>query len=241
VPLQVEHIVPRSRGGSDRLSNLTLACQRCNQAKGEQDIRTFLQEKPGLLEQILAQARVPLSDAAAVNSIRWVLLERLKKFGLPVERGSGGRTKFNRTTRGLPKAHWIDAACVGASTPEPLRVKQVKPLLIRAIGHGNRQMCQTDKYGFPKWHRTRRKQYFGFRTGDVVRAVVPHGKHAGTHIGRITIRSRPSFQLSAFEVHPRYLHILQKADGYEYMRNGKTVELASRLTPTHLKRLLANR
>jgi hypothetical protein len=29
----VEHIVPRSRGGSDDMSNLALACQRCNNAK----------------------------------------------------------------------------------------------------------------------------------------------------------------------------------------------------------------
>jgi 5-methylcytosine-specific restriction endonuclease McrA len=227
VPLQVEHIVPRAHGGSDRPSNLTLACQRCNQAKGEQDIRAFLRKKPDLLEQILAQVRVPLKDAAAVNSIRWSLFERLKAFGLPVETGSGGRTKFNRTTRGLPKAHWIDAACVGASTPALLKAEQVKPLLIKAIGHGNRQMCQTDKNGFPKRHRTRTKQSFGFRTGDVVRAIVPHGKHSGTHVGRLTIRSRPLFQLNAFEVHPRYLQILQKQDGYEYVINGKAVELSS--------------
>jgi hypothetical protein len=29
----VEHVVPRSRGGSDDLSNLALSCQRCNNAK----------------------------------------------------------------------------------------------------------------------------------------------------------------------------------------------------------------
>jgi 5-methylcytosine-specific restriction endonuclease McrA len=217
VPLQVEHIVPRSHGGSNRPNNLTLACHRCNQAKGEQDIRTFLQKKTDLLEHILAQMKIPLKDAAAVNSIRWALFERLKAFSLPVETGSGGRTKSNRTARGLPRVHWIDAACVGASTPAHLKTGEVKPLLIKARGHGNRQMCQTDKNGFPKRHRSRTKQYFGFRTGDVVRAVVPEGKHAGTHVGRITIRSRPLFQLNAFEVHPRYLQILQKEDGYEYV------------------------
>ncbi|MEV4383478.1 RNA-guided endonuclease IscB, partial [Streptosporangium sp. NPDC049644] len=31
VPLNLDHIHPRSRGGSDRISNLTLACIRCNQ------------------------------------------------------------------------------------------------------------------------------------------------------------------------------------------------------------------
>jgi 5-methylcytosine-specific restriction endonuclease McrA len=30
VPLQVEHIVSRARGGSNRVSNLCLACSACN-------------------------------------------------------------------------------------------------------------------------------------------------------------------------------------------------------------------
>lgn len=33
VPLQIEHLIPKSRGGSSRQSNLTLACQACNQKK----------------------------------------------------------------------------------------------------------------------------------------------------------------------------------------------------------------
>src|SRR5215469_12497286 len=37
VPLQVEHVLPRSRGGTDRASNLTLACELCNTAKGSED------------------------------------------------------------------------------------------------------------------------------------------------------------------------------------------------------------
>lgn len=34
MPLEIEHIIPKSRGGSGRVSNLTLACNGCNQAKG---------------------------------------------------------------------------------------------------------------------------------------------------------------------------------------------------------------
>ncbi len=37
LPLQIEHLVPRARGGSDRVSNLTLACESCNQRKGQSD------------------------------------------------------------------------------------------------------------------------------------------------------------------------------------------------------------
>ena len=39
----------------------------------------------------------------------------LQNTGLPIETGSGGRTKVNRARLGLPKAHWIDAACIGQS------------------------------------------------------------------------------------------------------------------------------
>ncbi|PTD93359.1 hypothetical protein C9439_01890 [archaeon SCG-AAA382B04] len=35
VPLEVEHITPKSRGGSDRVSNLTISCVDCNQEKGQ--------------------------------------------------------------------------------------------------------------------------------------------------------------------------------------------------------------
>jgi hypothetical protein len=93
---------------------------------------------------IQAQARLPLKDAAAVNSTRWALYRRLVASGLPVEGGTGGMTKFNRTRLGLPKAHWTDAACVGASTPEGLDGRGVRPLLIRATGHGSRQLCRMD-------------------------------------------------------------------------------------------------
>src|SRR5581483_9096508 len=133
------HIRPKARGGTDRVSNLTLACEKCNQKKGTQDIIGFLLEKPEVVAKILYQAKAPLKDAAAVNATRWTLFERLSAFGLPIECGSGGLTKFNRTQRGLPKVHWLDAACVGRSTPETLQTKGIVPLLIRATGHGSRQ------------------------------------------------------------------------------------------------------
>src|SRR5258708_21597088 len=35
--LQVEHIYPRVDGGTNRISNLCLACEKCNQSKGTKD------------------------------------------------------------------------------------------------------------------------------------------------------------------------------------------------------------
>jgi 5-methylcytosine-specific restriction endonuclease McrA len=72
VPLQVEHIQPKARGGTNRVSNLCLACQKCNQKKGTQEIAVFLKKKPELLKKIVAQAQAPLKDATAVNATRWL-------------------------------------------------------------------------------------------------------------------------------------------------------------------------
>jgi len=36
VPLEVEHIIPKSRGGSNRVDNLTISCHNCNQEKDNQ-------------------------------------------------------------------------------------------------------------------------------------------------------------------------------------------------------------
>lgn len=38
----VDHRVPRSKGGSDRLANLVFACLRCNGRKGNRSERDFL-------------------------------------------------------------------------------------------------------------------------------------------------------------------------------------------------------
>jgi hypothetical protein len=211
VTLQIEHIIPRARGGSNRVSNLTLACGKCNQKKGTRTAAEFG------YPQIEKQAKASLRDAAAVNATRWKLYHRLEELGLPVETGSGGLTKYNRTIRGLAKTHWLDAACVGRNTPSKLKVSRVQVLYIKASGHGNRQMCLTDRYGFPKSHRTNKKSYLGFQTGDIVKAKILHGKYVGEYTGRIAIRQKASFKLNGlFDVHPKYLRTLQRSDGYMY-------------------------
>lgn len=214
-PLEVEHIVPKSRGGSNRVSNLTLACEPCNKAKGNMTAAEFGHP------EIQAKAEMPFKDAAAVNASRWRLFERLKKVGLPVECGTGGRTKFNRTVQGYPKTHWIDSACVGASGRLVRLEPAAPPLFIRAMGHGVRQMCGTNKFGFPIRHRSNRRVIFGFRTGDSVRAIVPKGKKSGRHEGRVMVRASGSFDISTWAgripgVSYRHCNVIQRGDGYGY-------------------------
>ncbi|MGD8914110.1 MAG: RNA-guided endonuclease IscB, partial [Candidatus Thiodiazotropha sp.] len=85
LPLEIEHILAKSRGGSDRVSNLTLACTDCNQAKGAQTLSVFLADKPDRLVRIETVAKKPLCDAAAVNTTRWALFQALRSTGLAVE------------------------------------------------------------------------------------------------------------------------------------------------------------
>ena len=221
VPLQVEHIVAKANGGSNRVSNLCLACEPCNQKKDTLDIRDFLKHKPDVLKRLLAQAKTPLKDAAAVNATRWALYQRLKAIGLPVETGTGGMTKFHRMTQGLDKHHWIDAACVGPSTPDVLLVDRVHPLLIKATGYGTRQMCSMNAYGFPRTGPKSVKVVKGFQTGDMVKAIITKGKKIGVYVGRVAVRTTGSFNITTSAeriqgIGYQYCTAIHKTDGYSY-------------------------
>ncbi len=223
VPLELDHVVPRSRGGSDRESNRVPACHRCNQQKGNQSIEEFLRDRPAVLQRIQAHLKTPLGDVAAINTLRWALYEGLQATGLPVEMGSGGRTKWNRVSRALPKTHWLDAAAVGASTPTVLRVRWVVPWLITAQGRQRRQMVLMDKRGFPRSRAKERSCVQGFRTGDIVRAHVASGTKSGSYLGRVAVRASGFFNITTRKgtvqgVAARYCTALQRVDGYSYQQ-----------------------
>jgi hypothetical protein len=218
VPLQIEHIIPKSKGGTDRPSNLTIACQPCNQKKGNLSLDEFLAKKPDILQKVKVQLKATFKDAAAVNATRYRVGNMLKGFNLPVTFWSGGRTKFNRTQQGYAKDHWIDAACVGIGGQATLIDPKLRPLLIKATGRGNRQMCRVDKYGFPRTSaKIRQKRVFGFATGDIVKAIIPKGKFTGTITGRISIRATGSFNIGqGGKVNHKYCQAIHRADGYGY-------------------------
>ena len=226
VPLQIEHIRPKAQGGSDRVSNLTLACQCCNQKKAAHSIEDFLAKDKKRLAKILADAKTPLRDAAAVNATRWALANTLQATGLPVELASGGQTKFNRCTLGIPKTHALDAACVG--TLQVLQNWQRPTLTLKATGRGSYQRTRLNKFGFPRGYLLRTKRVHGFGTGDLVRAEVPSGVKAGTHTGRVAIRASGSFNIQTHQdgksvvvqgISHKHCRVIQRADGYGYFFN----------------------
>jgi 5-methylcytosine-specific restriction endonuclease McrA len=331
VPLQIEHIHPRAKGGSNRVSNLTLSCERCNLKKGTKSIDEFLKKDGSRLEKIKRQAKQPLKDAAAVNATRWALFRTLKNI-LPTTTGTGGQTKYNRTrlelrgegkdkagahgmsysivdqsqsiskpalspsqyalrgsstyqngaglkqsdlfvgfhsdwkiksslnisgeesnqhiekaqkagldflrhvpsksrysieacpilegTNALPKQHWVDAACIGEV--EKLNLLTQQPLRIKCTGWGTRQMCGTNKYGFPIRHRERKQVHFSFRTGDIIKAVVTSGKKVGEYVGRVLCRKTGSFDIVTSNdrvagISYKFCIPIHKKDGYSYV------------------------
>ena len=219
VSFEIDHVLPRSKGGTDRVSNLTLACHKCNQKKGPRDISEFLSKKPETLKWILTQAKKPLKDAAAVNSTRWALFEALKKTGIKVDTGSGGKTKWNRTRFGLSKTHSLDAACVG--DVDKVTNGDCSVLSVKATGRGSYQRTRLDAFGFPRGFLTRTKAHFGFVTGDLVRAIVTKGKKIGAYLGRVAVRRSGSFniQISGSVIQGisyKACRRLQRADGYGY-------------------------
>jgi 5-methylcytosine-specific restriction endonuclease McrA len=189
LPLQIEHIIPKSRGGSNRISNLTLACEPCNKKKDKRTASEFG------YPQVEAQAKKPLRDAAAVNATRFAVHRILKETGLPVETGTGGMTKYNRSKQGYPKEHWLDAACVGESGKDVFVLPSLAPLSIKAMGRGSRQKCRVDKFGFPRTSAKEAKRVKGFQTGDMVKAIVSKGRKQGIYIGRVAIRTTGYFNI----------------------------------------------
>lgn len=216
VALNLDHVLPRSRGGSNRVSNLVPACKPCNDAKSNRAVEDYLVDRPEVLRQVKAQLRSPLKDAAVMNATRFAIVDALRDFGLEVQMWSGGRTKWNRTNLGLPKDHWIDAACVG-ETGAAVRVPALRPLTITAMGRGHRRVHGNDRYGFPRGTARRAKRVAGFQTGDLVRLVCLGGKSAGIHTGRLSsIRTRGQFVLGKHDRPAREFTLLQRSDGYAY-------------------------
>jgi len=224
-PLEIEHIVPKSNGGSNRISNLTIACHHCNEEKDTQTLADFfktssrLKDKQNRMDNVLIQCKRPLRDAAAVNSTRWDLFQSLKTTGLPVNVGTGGQTKFNRQRLGIPKTHAFDAVCVGVV--EHVFDWEKPTLRIKATGRGSYKRTRLTKHGFPRGYLMREKSVHGFQTGDMVRAIVPIGKKEGTWLGRVAIRKTGSFNIQTSGgavqgIHHRHCQLMQRADGYGY-------------------------
>lgn len=233
VPLQIEHIKPRSRNGSNRFNNLTLACQCCNQTKGSQPVGEFLADKPDVLKKIKAHCKKSLSNAAAVNATRNKIFEVAENTGLTVKAGSGALAKLIRGKSNLPKAHWIDAACNSLNL-KPVTLITKQPLIVTCKGHGNRQAVRCNASGFPaivvkKDKRgkkvvatVRPKQvYTHAQAGDIVNVALDKDrKHikAGSYTARVKTPTAKGVEvkIDGHRVSSNLFSFVHRHDGYDY-------------------------
>lgn len=152
--LEVDHITPKSRGGTDRPDNLVAACHNCNEKK-----RNMTAEEFGYPE-IQKSVKKSLRAATFVNIVVSGLKEELNKRYI-LRESYGYTTKLNREMFGLPKTHYFDAACVGDTPKKITAIPKFythyqcvpKSTRILTIGQGKRQKRHLPHqvFGFRVW------------------------------------------------------------------------------------------
>ena len=114
---EVEHMLPKSRGGSNRIDNLTLSCHDCNQKKDTMTAEEFVKQTlptkkaAAKLKQLPNEKRL-FRYMSYMNATRWTLYNAINEKYPNVEMTYGYITKYNRIKANLPKAHHIDAKCI---------------------------------------------------------------------------------------------------------------------------------
>lgn len=214
---EIDHVIPRSNGGTNSTYNLVAACRSCNEKKSNLSLKAF-GKLMGKDYSYLEPKKLP-KDAAIVQSARNYTIKEITKLVPDTTTYEAWLTKYNRDELGLPKEHYYDALSVG--NVKNYKFLTDKILQISAKGRGSRQMCRVDKYGFPRTSAKASKSVKGFQTGDIVKAVVTKGLKQGEYFGRVAVRSKGSFNIETDKetiqgIGYRYCHIIQRCDGYSY-------------------------
>ncbi|MHB1742068.1 MAG: RNA-guided endonuclease IscB [Thermoplasmataceae archaeon] len=149
IPLEIEHLTPRSRDGPDTVNNLAISCHNCNQKKNNLTAEEF-----GYPE-VRKRALITMRDAAFMNTVRWKLTQLTGS-----EHTLGFITKKNRISLGLDKTHVNDAFVIAGGTDQI----RTLPFTITQRRRNNRSI-QTNRKGFRP--SIRRKRY-AFQPGDMV-------------------------------------------------------------------------
>lgn len=192
---EVEHMIPKAKGGSNRIDNLTLSCHSCNQKKGTLTAEEFIKqtlpaEKVAKKLKQLSKEKRLFKYMAHMNATRWTLYDAINDKYPNVKMTYGYITKYNRIQAGLPKAYHIDAKCITGFAQVPSFDTTVVKMKMR---RHNRQLHRAT---FSKGHVRKAASLptvmFGFRLYD----IVMYNNHRYYIKGR---RSNGSFTLVSLE------------------------------------------
>ncbi len=152
IPLEIEHIIPKSRGGTDRVSNLTLACHKCNKKKGDRTAAELGHP------EIQKKANQTLKATAFMNIVIWRLVNTLK-----CEWTYGYITKHARIKLGMEKSHVNDAFVIAGGTTQ----NRSKPYELTQTRRNNRSI-QTNRKGFKP---SIRRQRYKLQPNDLIKHI----------------------------------------------------------------------
>ena len=197
VPLEVEHIIPKSRRGTNRVDNLTLACRSCNQSKGSKTSTEFGHP------HIQSKAKKSLIAIPFMNVIRRRILILLK-----CDHTYGYITKHNRIALKIPKSHSNDAFVIaGGSTQE-----QSIPYTLTQTRRNNRKLQLNRKVHPPSIRRQRYKNQpndLVLHNGTIWRSkgTLTYGKYI-----KVTDSSGKNYSLNTKEI-----EVIQYGKGIQFI------------------------
>ena len=221
---EIDHVIPRSNGGTNSTYNLVATCRSCNEKKSNLTLKAFGKLVGKDFSKITSK-KLP-KDAAIVQSAKNYMVREVTKLVSDTTIYDAWITKYNRDELGLPKQHYYDALSVG--NIQDYKFFTDKILQISTKGRGKRQMCSMDRYGFPRTSPKGSKSVKGFQTGDMVKAIVPKGLKQGIYLGKVAVRSSGKFDIRTKtkiiqSIGFKYCHIIQRCDGYSYSYNERKI------------------
>jgi len=124
--LTQDHVVPKSKNGSNAIGNLVACCEKCNSDKGSLDLDDYLKkreqqgDKPSDTKRIkryvvgLSQKSESFRSKAHVGQVKTKVLRLLRERFEDVSITKGYVTKKDRDWMGLTKSHDCDAVAIAA-------------------------------------------------------------------------------------------------------------------------------
>jgi len=120
--LEVDHIIPKSKSGADRPTNLVCSCSEHNRIKGNMSYKEFTGKSRPIMESF--------KETAFMNVVKSHLVPLLRKLK-PVTITYGYLTRLVRISFGLEKSHMNDSLAITNIKPKEYignsyRIKQVR-------------------------------------------------------------------------------------------------------------------